>query len=146
MNTLYDTDFYQWTFHNAELLRQGKLTEVDVQNIAEELESMGKSEKRELINRLAVLIMHLLKWQYQPEKRSHSWIETINEQRRQIILLLEDSPSLKYEIEEKIIRAYNLAITDTEKETGIRKKLLPQTCPYTFDQLKNNNFWPEKKD
>src|SRR3990172_2106222 len=111
MNTLYDTDFYQWTFHNAELLRQGKLTEVDVQNIAEELESMGKSEKRELINRLAVLIMHLLKWQYQPEKRSHSWIETINEQRRQIILLLEDNPSLKYEIEEKIIRAYNLAIT-----------------------------------
>ena len=122
MDVLYDKDFYQWTLYNAELLRQGKITEIDIQNIAEELESMGKSQKRELISRLAVLIMHLLKWQYQPEKRSHSWIETINEQRRQIVLLLEDSPSLKHEIEEKITRAYNLAVADTEKETGIRKK------------------------
>ena len=87
MDVLYDKDFYQWTLYNAELLRQGKITEIDIQNIAEELESMGKSQKRELISRLAVLIMHLLKWQYQPEKRSHSWIETINEQRRQIVEL-----------------------------------------------------------
>ena len=144
MDVLYDKDFYQWTLYNAELLRQGKITEIDIQNIAEELESMGKSQKRELISRLAVLIMHLLKWQYQPEKRSHSWIETINEQRRQIVLLLEDSPSLKHEIEEKITRAYNLAVADTEKETGIRKKILPQTCPYAFDELRNSNFWPEQ--
>ena len=146
MNTLYDTDFYQWTFHNAELLRQGKLTEIDIPNIAEELESMGKSEKRELFSRLAVLVMHLLKWQYQSKKRSNSWITTINTQRMDIELLLQDSPSLKHDIDKILNEVYINAKKMFERETGISKKQLPETCPYTFMQVRNNDFWPEVVD
>jgi hypothetical protein len=143
MITLYDTDFYQWTFHNAELLRQGKLTEIDIPNIAEELESMGKSEKRELFSRLTVLVMHLLKWQYQSQKRSNSWITTINTQRMDIELLLKDSPSLKHDINKILNEVYINAKKMFEKETGISKKELPEICPYTFMQIINNDFWPE---
>ena len=85
--------------HNAELLREGKLSEVDIENIAEEIESMGKRGRRELINRFAILIAHLLKWEYQPARRSKSWECTIKEQRFELIDLLEESPSLKHEIE-----------------------------------------------
>ena len=140
---LYETDFYAWTQQQADLLKKKCFSEIDCNNVIEELESMGRSEKRELLNRLAVLIMHLLKWQHQPLIRSTSWIKTINEQRRQILLLLEDSPSLKHDIEQKILRTYNLAIKDMEKETGIQRKQLPQTCPYTFNQIMDNDFWPE---
>ena len=145
MNTLYDTDFYQWTFHNAELLRQGKLTEIDIPNIAEELESMGKSEKRELFSRLAVLVMHLLKWQYQSQRRSNSWITTINTQRMDIELLLQDSPSLKHNIDKILNEVYINAKKMFERETGISKKELPEACPYTFMQIINNDFWPEEE-
>src|SRR5579872_5517180 len=95
----YEKDFYAWAVHNARLLRAGKLSEIDVENIAEEIESMGKSEKRELISRLAILLSHLLKWKCQPERRSRSWKLTIKEQRFELIDLLAESPSLKHEIE-----------------------------------------------
>ena len=140
---LYDKDFYQWALKNAELMRQGKLSEIDVENIAEELESMGKSQKRELMSRLRVLLMHLLKWRYEPERRGRSWIETIGAQRADISLLIKDSPSLKHKIEESLEEAYRLAQRSFEKETGIAKKKLPASCPYTFDQAMDNDFWPE---
>lgn len=101
LNTDYETDFYAWLMYNAELLRQGRFSEIDRNAIAEELESMGKREKRELISRLAVLIAHLLKWVYQPEKRSYSWECTIKEQRKEIFYVLQDSPSLTSRIDEK---------------------------------------------
>jgi hypothetical protein len=98
---MYEQDFYAWSVQTATLIRQGSWSEIDALNLAEEIESMGRSEKRELINRLAILMMHLLKWQFQSERRSRSWEGTIDEQRQQVHDLLEDSPSLTYELETK---------------------------------------------
>lgn len=145
MNTeLYEKDFYEWTMKNVQLLRQGKLSEIDVGNIAEELESMGKSEKREFINRLAVLLAHLLKWRFQPEKRSKSWKYTVKEQRESVSELLRDSPSLKHGIETRIGEAYKKAVILVLKETPLEESELPKTCPYSFDQSMDEGFWPEQ--
>ncbi|MCI4626905.1 MAG: DUF29 domain-containing protein [Candidatus Magnetoovum sp. WYHC-5] len=141
--SLYDSDFYQWALYNAELLKQGKFTEIDIDNIAEELEDMGKNNKRELESRLMVLIMHLLKWQYQPIRRSESWRATINTQRVEIERLLKNSPSLKHNIETVIDEAFKDAAISFEDETGIDKKHLLQTCPYTFEQLRDRSFRPD---
>lgn len=102
----YEKDFYAWAIHNAQLLREGKLSEVDIENIAEEIEDMGKSEKRELINRLAVLIAHLLKWKFQSSRRSNSWKYPVKEQRLRLNRLMKESPSLKNELEKRIHEAY----------------------------------------
>ncbi|MEA3643299.1 MAG: DUF29 domain-containing protein [Lamprobacter sp.] len=93
-NTSYDTDFHAWTLHNAKLLRQGQLSDLDVEHIAEELESMGASERRELLNRLQVLMLHLLKHQLQPERRGKRWIITINHQRTAIERLCSNNPQV----------------------------------------------------
>ncbi|KJU84004.1 protein containing DUF29 [Candidatus Magnetobacterium bavaricum] len=142
-SSLYEIDFYQWAFHNADLLRQGRLTEIDLENIAEELEGMARNNKRELASRLTVLIMHLLKWQYQPKRRSRSWRATINNQRREIKRLLEENPSLKYNIEAVIDKEFIEAKRAFEDETGISAKKLPETCLYTFEQLMDYDFRPE---
>lgn len=140
----YEKDFYAWTVHNAQLLREGKLSEIDVKNIAEEIESMGKSEKRELINRLAVLITHLLKWQFQQERRSNSWKYTIEEQRDEVLELLEESPSLKYELQEKLDRAYRKAILWAATEMGVNKSIFKNKCPFSLEKVLNKKFHPEK--
>jgi hypothetical protein len=142
MEDLYDRDFYQWTQKNARLLREGRLSEIDLDNLIEELESMGRSEKRAFVNRLAVLIAHLLKWQYQPERRSKSWRSTIDTQRIDVADLLEDSPSLRHEIEEKLTRAYIKARIMAEAETGIDREVFPATCPYELDFILDKNFLP----
>jgi hypothetical protein len=139
----YEQDFYAWTRHNAQLLREGKLAEIDIENIAEELESMGKSEKRELINRLIVLLAHLLKWQFQPEHRSSSWNGTIIEQRRQIKRLLQDSPSLKRLLNAELNESYLDAILDAANDTGMPQATFPPACPYTLEQLLDNGFYPD---
>ncbi|MBF0606586.1 MAG: DUF29 domain-containing protein [Magnetococcales bacterium] len=140
---LYEVDFYQWAFRNADLLRQGRFAEIDLENIIEELESMARNNKRELLSRLKVLIMHLLKWQYQPKRRSESWRTTIRDQRDEIKFLLEDSPSLKYNIETVIAKGFITAKGGVEDETGISARQLPETCPYTFEQLMDYSFRPE---
>src|SRR5580698_7276634 len=94
-NTLYDQDFFAWAQEQAELLRAGRLSEADIGHIAEEIESMGRAEKRELVNRLIVLLHHLLKWQFQPDRRGASWEATILVQRHALERHLEDNPSLK---------------------------------------------------
>jgi hypothetical protein len=124
----YEKDFYAWTVHNAKLLREGKLSEVDIENIAEEIESMGKSEKRELINRLAILIAHLLRWKFQPGKRGNSWKYTIKEQRLRLSKLIEESPSLKYELEKRIDEAYEDAYYLALSETGLDEDTFPKNC------------------
>lgn len=141
----YEQDFYAWIYHNAQLLRQGKLAEIDVDNITEELESMGKSQQHALINRLAVLLMHLLKWQFQSARRSRSWELAIIEQRQEIVDLFEESLSLKPNIEAKLAKAYNKAVIKAERETGIRYTDFPSICPYTLEQVLNDNFYPESK-
>ena len=139
----YDKDFYRWVFHNAALIRAGRFHEVDIEHVAEELESMGKSDKRELINRLALLMAHLLKWQYQPTRQSKSWTLTIKEQRIQIRQLLEESPSLKHEISLKLSAAYEQAVVMVEIETALDESTFPKQCPFKLDECLDPNFFPD---
>lgn len=139
---LYQEDYYGWLQENAQLIREKRFSEIDVDNIVEELESMGKSEKRELSSHLTILLMHLLKWQYQTVKRSTSWRNTIAVQRIDIRELLEDSPSLKSEILDKIATAYKKAKLAAEIETGIEKQNFPAECPFSLEQILDEEFLP----
>ena len=114
--TLYETDFNLWIEQTVNQLKNGQIQDLDLENLIEEIESMGRSDKREIKTRLIVLIMHLLKWKYQPQKQTTSWIATINEQRRQIKVVLKDSPSLKPYIQNEIDDCYQDARKDAEKE------------------------------
>jgi len=105
---------------------------------------MGKSERRELVNRLAILIAHLLKWKYQPIRRSKSWKLTIKEQRIQLSHLFEESISLKHEIELKIKDAYEQAVIIAERETALEEETFPKKCPFDLKQCLNQKFFPEK--
>lgn len=138
----YNKDFYAWAMRNAELIRQGKFSEIDNDNVAEELESMGRSDKRELLNRLAVLLAHLLKWQFQPERRGNSWKYTIEEQRFELADLLAESPSLKYEVDKQLEHAYQKSLLIAVKETGMSKTVFPKNCPFSLEQSLNSNFLP----
>jgi len=135
METLYERDLYAWATRNAALLRAGRLAEIDYMNIAEELESMGRSERRALGSRLAVLLMHLLKWRYQPERRGRSWRATIREQQRQVARLLADNPSLRPELPELMADAYIDAVLMAIAETGLEETLFPATCPFELEQI-----------
>lgn len=139
----YHQDFYSWLCHNISLLRNGRLSEIDVQNIAEELEGMSKSQHRELVNRLKILFVHLLKWQFQTERRSSNWKGTIIEQRSQIKSLLKTSPGLEYQIEDKITDAYTDAIEYAALETGLLESDFPQTCPYPLDLSLDRTYYPD---
>jgi hypothetical protein len=140
--TLYDTDFYAWANEQAALLRSGRLSELDIENVAEEIESMGRSERRELVNRLTVLFVHLLKWRYQPTYRGRSWRLTIEQQRIKLGEHLRESPSLKSQLTELMSNAYRLAKIDAAQETGLDRDSFPIDCPFTFDEAMNPDFWP----
>ena len=145
MHPKYEEDVYGWATHTAELLRMKKMSEVDFDNIIEEIEALGRSEKHELINRLALVIMHLLKCQYQPEKRTRSWDLTIEEQREQSQLCLEISPSLKSQLDEVLRKAYKIGKIKALKETELDKSIFPQQCPYTFEEIMDDAFYPEPR-
>ena len=142
-NTLYERDFYAWANEQAALLRAGKLGDADIGNIAEEIESMGRSEKRELESRFTVLLSHLLKWQFQPERRGKSWRVTIEQQRRQLAKHLRENPSLKSAVGETVLSAYEDARIEAEKETDLDREVFPLDCPYTLDQLMDLTFLPD---
>ena len=142
-NNLYDRDFYAWANEQAALLRAGKLDSADIEHIAEEIESMGRGEKRELVNRLAELLMHLLKWRYQPAFRSASWRSTIDEQRYRLEAHLDDNPSLKSMIEQAMRDGYRLARPEAERETGLALEMFPPTCPFSFEQAMTQDFSPD---
>jgi len=142
-NSLYEQDLYQWFTTNAELINQGKFAQVDTENLVEELEAMGRSERRALISRTSVLLAHLLKWQFQPEMRSNSWKYTIAEQRRRMLRLLDDSPSLRPKLIEKLPDAYDDAILTAAKETQLDKTVFPRTCPFSLEQVMDENFLPD---
>ena len=141
-SSLYDRDFYAWANEQAGLLRAGKLTQADIENIAEEIESMGKTEKRELVNRLGILLLHLLKWQYQPVRRGASWEATVRIQRRDLSVHLQDNPSLRPKIPEAIEQSYGNAVIEAASETGFPEANFPVLCPWTFDQIMSEGFWP----
>ena len=138
----HETDFYTWTQEQAALLRQGRFIEADIDYIAEELESMGASAQGQLESRLGVLLAHLLKWRYQPERRSNSWIGTIREQRRRVARVLRKNPGLKPSLGESIEDAYGDAIGLAMRETNLDEDTFPPECPWSFEQIMNADFWP----
>lgn len=140
---LYEDDFYAWTVEQTRLLRAGELASVDAAHIAEEIESLGRSDRRELRSRLTVLLMHLLKWRHQPEGRSTSWSGTIREQRHQIGLILDDSPSLRLFIAEALPQAYETARENAAEETGLAATEFSAECPFTLDEVLSRSFLPE---
>jgi len=139
---LYETDFYGWIQHQAGVLKAGNFAALDMDNLIEEIESMGKSHQRALESRLEVLLMHLLKLQFQPERKTPSWERTVKEQRRRLADHLLENPSLKPKIPEAQAKAYSYAITGASAETGIEESLFPERCPWTFEQIMNPDFWP----
>ena len=141
--TLHNTDFYAWTQQQIRLLKSNCWHELDVSGLIEEIESMGASERRELINRLAVLMAHLLKWQHQPTFQGRSWQLTIKEQRRQLQRLLKDNPSLQGRLSEFRVEAYGDALLLAAKETGLDESVFPEQCPYGEDDVLNDKFYPE---
>ncbi len=139
----YDTDLYAWAMEQASLLRAGRFAEVDVENVAEEIESLGRSTRSELINRLAVLIAHLLKWQVQPDFRSRSWTLTVEEQRSQVRTILDDNPSLRPKLPEGLDRAFDRAVLRARRETGFDRQAFPASCPWSLEQILDDEFLPE---
>lgn len=140
----YETDFYGWAMEQARLLREGRLAELDIAHLAEEVEGMGRSERRELVSRLAVLLLHLLKWQYQPALRGRSWQSSIVVQRREIGEHLAENPSLRPSLDELIARAYDKALDQAVLETGRLRDMFPWSCPYSFEQAMDDEFWPDE--
>ena len=139
---LYDQDFFAWSRQQAALLRAGKLGQADIEHIAEEIESMGRTEKRELISRLTVLLLHLLKWRYQPDKRSPSWEASIRVQRNRLHDHLGDNPSLKPLLPQALASAYRDAALEAVAETGMTFATFPNTCPWRVDEVLEAGFWP----
>jgi hypothetical protein len=140
---LYETDFYAWTQEQAQLLQQGAWKNLDIANLVEEIESLGKQQRQELRNRLAILLGHLLKWQFQANQRSKSWFVTIREQRREILDLLEESPSLKPYLPEALQKAYLSGIDLVLQETPLTDDDLPEQCPYLIEQILDRSFLPD---
>src|SRR5580658_118269 len=133
----YETDFYGWANEQAALLRDGRLDEADIENIAEEIESMGRSEKRELVSRLAVLLTHLLKWRYQAAGRGSSWQASIKIQRRALARHLDDNPSLRTLIPAALTDAYRDAVIIAADETTLGEAAFPQELSWAFDEIMN---------
>jgi Domain of unknown function DUF29 len=133
--TLYEQDFYAWTQRQIELLRSGIVEGLDLDNLAEELESMRRQLEQELDNRMGVLLGHLLKWHYQPESRSKSWRATIQEQRFRIARLIKKNPSVKPYLPEAIEVGYILGLSLIDRETPLDSRQLPQNCPFSDTQI-----------
>jgi hypothetical protein len=142
VNTLYDTDFYAWTQGQAELLRNHHWSKLDLPNLIEEIESLGKQQRAELRHRLSFLMEHLLKWEYQPTKRSRSWLHTIRVQRMDTLDLLEENPSLQPYLLEGLQKAYRKAVALAAGETDLPDRTFPDHCPYTLEQILEDKFYP----
>ena len=138
----YETDFYLWTQQQADLLRQGALSALDIENLIEEIEDMGASNRRSLGSFLELVLMHLLKWQYQPQRRGTSWRASISKGRNAIERTLEYSPSLKRQLPEMIVAEYRRARKEASLETGLSLTTFPDECPFTVEQITGDD-WPE---
>lgn len=126
---LCERDFHAWAIEQASRLRAGKLAAVDVAHVAEEIESMGRTERRELVSRLVELLLQLLKWRFQTDRQRRSWRLSIKDQRIRLRAHLEDNPNLKSQIDWAISQAYLLALIDAERETGLPESTVPVICP-----------------
>lgn len=140
--TTYERDFYAWSQEQATLLRAQQFTQLDIDNLVEEIESMGRSERRQLLSRLEILLMHLLKWQYQPELRGRSWELTIAEQRRRIAKLLRANLSLRAELPDLLPEAYDDATFSAMRETGLPQATFPVVCPWGVGAVLGDGWLP----
>jgi hypothetical protein len=142
IKTLYEQDYYLWMQGTAKLLREGKINEVDLENLIEEIEAMSKAQKHALKSNLVVLLMHLLKYQYQTYKRSSSWVYTIVEHRRRLLYIVEDSPSLKRYFREVFNQCYQDARKDAATETKLSLDTFPIECPFSLEDVINPDYLP----
>ena len=140
--TSYETDIAAWANEQAQLVRAGRFELLDLEHIAGEIEDVGKSEQRELANRMSLLIAHLLKWQFQPERQGRSWQITIRNQRRAIELHLKQVPSLKAKLHDSewLEIVWGDAIYQASKETGLDN--FPETCPWSIEDILNDAWMP----
>jgi predicted DNA-binding ribbon-helix-helix protein len=138
--TSYDRDFYSWSLEQARLVRDGLWSAVDRENVAEEIESLGREQFNKLESALRVLILHMLKWDHQSEKRSRSWALSIEAQRAELEDVLADNPGLKPRIPEAVGRAYRKGRIEAAKETGLEKAAFPEQCPYSWDDIVSREF------
>jgi hypothetical protein len=139
----YEEDFVAWTREQARVLRARATLGLDWENLAEEIESMGRRDRRDLESRLRLILHHLLKWQAQPGLRGRSWQSTLREQRRQVEKLLKESPSLRPQLPDLIHEAYPEALADALDETGLRAQTFPADCPFTIEQLLDPAYVPD---
>lgn len=142
-NQLYEEDFYSWTQRNTELLRQKRFSEVDFENVIEEIESIGRREKRELKNRLGDLILTLLKWTVQKSYQNEIEKMRIKEKRIRVFEILDDSPSLESELSKNLEKIYEISVLRAIAETGFGEKMFNKNCPFTLDQCLDFNFFPK---
>ena len=143
LSTLYDEDFMLWLENNINLLKNGKFNQLDLENLIEELESMGKSDKRALRSNLTILLMHLLKYKYQRNKRSNSWERTIGEHRDRLQDALIYSPSLNRFFDDVFHQCYQKARKNAAKETKLSLSVFPPECPFTQIEVLTEDFLPE---
>ncbi len=141
--TLYEQDFYLWLEQTVHLLKSGQLEEVDVQYLIEEIEGMSSSQRQALRSNLEVILVHLLKYKYQPDKHSNSWLCSILEHRFRLEDILSDSPSLKNYLTDVMEKCYVKARKKAVQETGILSTTFPAECPFTVEQVLDEDFLPE---
>ncbi len=139
---LYDRDYYLWLSHTAQLIKEGKFSEVDAANLIEEIEDMGRSEKRAVKSNLVIVLLHLLKYKYQPAKRTNSWKSSIREHRRRLRDDFKVSPSLKRHFEEVFDECYQDGRAQAADETGLPRDAFPPLSPFTSDQVLNPDYLP----
>jgi hypothetical protein len=142
-STSIDEDFAAWAAEQAALLRDAKFDRVDLENVAEEIESLGNSDRYEIDSRMEVLLQHLLKWQVQPAHRSNSWRASIREQRIRIGRVVERSPSLRHYPARHLAGSYVLGRDAAITETGLPETRFPESCPFTIEQILDPDFLPE---
>lgn len=143
MGDSYSTDFNSWVGQTTRLLQKRSWQEIDVERLIEEIQDLGKSERRAIVSQLTRLLMHLLKWQYQPQRRSDSWLDSITDARTQIELTIADSPSLKSYPEIKLDESYNRARGQAAKQTGIPASVFPEQCPYALELALDQDWLPD---
>src|SRR5713101_2369166 len=141
---LYERDYYTWALQQARALKEHRLEELDWENLADEVEGLAKTERRELRSRLKVLLEHLMKWQFQPQRRTRSWRATVAVQRVEILEHLDENPGLKRSLPDVLAQAYNAARVDvTTRLLRSTDPQPPDSCPWTFEQVMDEQFWPD---
>ncbi|MBN9243699.1 MAG: DUF29 domain-containing protein [Mesorhizobium sp.] len=141
--TPYEADYAQWCAEQGALLREGRLADLDRKNLAEEIESLGRSDKREIEHRLKVLLVHLIKYKLQPKGRSGSWRATVKEQRFRIAKVLRESPSLRDYPAEVLAEEYSFARPEAAMEANLDEALIPEDPPFTAEQVLDQTFLPD---